>query len=201
MTGLNRMYSSLNTLAIKLTLLVCCTLGSFYCLAEAEKNNNTITAIIHTSKGEITLELYPDKAPITVQNFIDYAESGFYNKTIFHRVIKRFMIQGGGFTRDLNKKPTKDPIINEAGNGLFNDRWTIAMARTPELDSATSQFFINTRMNTKLDTRGDAYAVFGKVTGGEFVVKAIEKSPTATIGEHANVPVEPVFIERVEIKR
>ncbi|MDG1773065.1 MAG: peptidylprolyl isomerase [Oceanicoccus sp.] len=159
------------------------------------------TAIIHTSKGPITIKLYAKEAPITVANFIDYAESGFYNDTIFHRVIKRFMIQGGGFTKDMQRKNTKAPIVNESGNGLYNDRWTLSMARTNDPDSATSQFFINTKMNSSLDKKGrtPGYAVFAIVTDGQYVVKAIEKTPTMRLGNYADVPVEAVLIERVEI--
>ena len=167
---------------------------------EAAKNP---VAVIHTSKGAITLELYPDKAPVTVANFIDYANAGFYNGTIFHRVIKRFMIQGGGFTKEMQEKPTKAPIVNESGNGLYNDRWTIAMARTNEPDSATSQFFINTKINSFLDAKGKrqpGYAVFGLVTDGQHVVKAIEKTPTGRVGPFNDVPAEPIIIERVDIQ-
>lgn len=158
-------------------------------------------AIIHTSKGPITIELYAQQAPITVANFINYAETGFYNDTIFHRVIKRFMIQGGGFTQEMQRKNTLAPIINESGNGLHNDRWTVAMARTQDPDSATSQFFINTKMNANLDSKGKrpGYAVFAIVTDGQYVVKSIEKTPTMTLGRYADVPVEAVIIERVEI--
>ncbi|WP_101760554.1 peptidylprolyl isomerase [Oceanicoccus sp. KOV_DT_Chl] len=169
----------------------------------AESSSNNPIVIMKTSKGDITLELYPQQAPITVANFLDYAQSGFYNDTIFHRVIKRFMIQGGGFTRDLNRKETKAEIINESGNGLHNDRWTIAMARTNDPDSASSQFFINTKMNSSLDARGQnaGYAVFGMVIDGQHVVKAIEKTPTAKIGMYSDVPVEPVIIQSVTVKK
>ena len=159
------------------------------------------TAIIHTSKGPITIELYAKEAPVTVANFISYAESGFYKDTIFHRVIKRFMIQGGGFTKDMQRKNTLPPIVNESDNGLHNDRWTLSMARTHDPDSATSQFFINTKMNSNLDSKGKqpGYAVFAIVTDGQYVVKSIEKTPTMTLGRYADVPVEAVIIERVEI--
>jgi cyclophilin family peptidyl-prolyl cis-trans isomerase len=170
-------------------------------VAETAATKNT-TAIIHTSKGAITLELYDDQAPITVANFIDYAQSGFYNDTIFHRVIKRFMIQAGGFTKEMQKKNTKAPIVNESGNGVHNDRWTIAMARTSDPDSATAQFFINTKMNSSLDAKGKnpGYAVFGIVTDGKHIVKAIEKSATMTLGQYGDVPVEAIFIEKVDIQ-
>ncbi|HEB28319.1 MAG TPA: peptidyl-prolyl cis-trans isomerase [Porticoccus sp.] len=171
-------------------------------IAETATVKNPV-AIIHTSKGPITLELYADKAPITVANFIDYAQSGHYNDTIFHRVIKRFMIQAGGFSKDMQKKNTKAPIVNESGNGLHNDRWTIAMARTNDPDSATAQFFINTKMNSSLDAKGKTpgYAVFGIVIDGQHVVKAIEKSPTMTLGQYGDVPVETIFIEKVLIQQ
>ncbi|ARN75023.1 peptidylprolyl isomerase [Oceanicoccus sagamiensis] len=169
--------------------------------ADKDSTPKNPTAIIHTTKGPITIELYAKEAPITVANFIDYAESGFYNDTIFHRVIKRFMIQGGGFTKEMQRKNPKAPIANESGNGLHNDRWTLAMARTNDPDSATSQFFINTKMNSSLDKKGKTpgYAVFAIVTDGQYVVKSIEKTPTMTLGSYADVPVEPVYIERVEI--
>ncbi len=164
------------------------------------------TVVIHTNKGPITVELYASKAPVTVTNFLDYAKTGFYNGTIFHRVIKRFMIQGGGFTKEMKKKETKAAIINESGNGLYNERWTLAMARTDDPNSATAQFFINAKMNTNLDAgRGKAgYAVFGRVIDGQYVVKTIEKTVTTTVttktGTYFNVPAEPIIIERMEIK-
>jgi len=155
-----------------------------------------------TSLGEIRLELYPDKAPATVQNFLDYANSGFYDGTIFHRVIGTFMIQGGGFTPDMQKKPTREPIANEANNGLSNRRGTIAMARMPQPHSATSQFFINVQNNVNLDYRGErewGYAVFGQVTAGMDVVDAIRFVETTRKGPYSDVPVEPVVIEEVRV--
>ncbi|MEH6911075.1 MAG: peptidylprolyl isomerase [Oceanicoccus sp.] len=168
----------------------------------ADTATNNPIAVIETSKGTITLELYPNEAPVTVANFIDYAQSGFYRGTIFHRVIKKFMIQGGGYTRQMKEKYTKPAIVNESGNGLHNDRWTIAMARTNDPDSASSQFFINTKMNSRLDAQAGqpGYAVFGMVIDGLDVVKAIEKSSTMTFDNHQNFPVEPIIIEKVEIK-
>ncbi len=159
-------------------------------------------AVIETSKGTITLELYPNEAPITVANFIDYAKSGFYRGTIFHRVIKKFMIQGGGYTRQMKEKYTNPSIVNESGNGLHNDRWTVAMARTNDPDSASSQFFINTKMNARLDAQAGqpGYTVFGMVIDGLDVVKTIEKSPTMTFDNHQNFPVEPIIIGKIEIK-
>jgi cyclophilin family peptidyl-prolyl cis-trans isomerase len=157
-----------------------------------------------TSQGTITLELYPDKAPKTVENFLAYVDSGFYAGTTFHRVIEGFMIQGGGFTEDMKKKPTRDPIDNEADNGLKNDRGTIAMARTAIPDSATAQFFINHKDNAFLNhtgktPRGWGYAVFGKVTDGMEVVDAIAKTPTGAKGPFPkDVPDTPVVIESIE---
>ncbi len=158
--------------------------------------------IMKTSLGEMTIELYPDKAPISVQNFLDYVDAKFYDGTIFHRVIPTFMIQGGGFTEDMQQKPTKPAIKNEAGNGLKNTTGTLAMARTGVVDSATSQFFINTVDNAFLDHRdetpaGFGYAVFGKVVNGMDVVKKIAAVPTTTKAPHQNVPVTPVIIESV----
>ncbi len=161
-------------------------------------------ATIETSKGTITLELDGEKAPSTVANFAEYAKSGFYDGTIFHRVIDGFMIQGGGFTRDMNQKKTREPVRNEAMNGLKNKRGTIAMARTMVVDSATSQFFINLVDNDFLDfqsptPQGFGYAVFGKVTSGMEVVDAIAKVKTGSAGSHQNVPETPVVIRKVTV--
>ena len=154
--------------------------------------------------GTITLELDEAKSPETVRNFVEYARAGHYDGTIFHRVIDGFMIQGGGFTRDMNQKPTRAPIRNEAMNGLKNARGTIAMARTMVVDSATSQFFINLVDNDFLDftsptPQGFGYAVFGKVTDGMEVVDAIAKVKTGFSGPHQNVPEEAVVIRKVSI--
>ena len=162
-------------------------------------------ATMETSMGTITLELDDEKAPETVKNFIRYAKEGHYDGTIFHRVIDGFMIQGGGFTKDMNQKKTHDPIRNEAVNGLKNLRGTIAMARTMVVDSATSQFFINLVDNGFLDfsaptPQGFGYAVFGKVTDGMDVVDKIAKVETGNRGFHQNVPVEPVVIKKVSVK-
>lgn len=158
-------------------------------------------AILHTSLGAITLELFAEQSPQTVQNFINYAKSGHYDGTIFHRVVPRFVIQTGGFTADMVQKPTLDPVVNESANRLHNDRWTVAMARTDDPDSATSQFFINLRMNPNLDfQRGEpGYTVFGKVVDGQYVAAEISRQPTATLFGHDNVPVEPIVIQRVEL--
>jgi len=152
---------------------------------------------LETSLGAIVLELDPAKAPVSAANFLAYVDSGFYDGTVFHRVIPDFMIQGGGFSPDMSQKPTKPPIKNEADNGLGNDTWTIAMARTAVKDSATAQFFINLKDNDFLNHGGRdfGYAVFGKVTGGVDIVKKIAGVKTATKGGHENVPVEPVLIK------
>ena len=161
-------------------------------------------ATIETSMGTITLELDAEKAPATVANFAAYAKDGFYDGTIFHRVIDGFMIQGGGFTKDMNQKPTREPIRNEAMNGLRNRRGTIAMARTMIVDSATSQFFINHKDNaflnhTSNDMRGFGYAVFGKVTKGMEVVDKIAAVQTGFARGMGDVPVEPVVISKVTV--
>jgi len=163
------------------------------------------TASIDTSFGTITLELDDEKAPETVRNFAAYAASGHYDNTIFHRVIDGFMIQGGGFTKDMNQKPTLDPIRNEAMNGLKNRRGTIAMARTMVVDSATSQFFINLVDNDFLDfqnptPQGFGYAVFGRVTDGMDVVDKIAKVATGNSGPHQNVPQEAVLIRKIVVR-
>ena len=161
-------------------------------------------ATMDTTMGTITLELDEEKAPATVRNFAEYARSGHYDGTIFHRVIDGFMIQGGGFTRSMDQKPTREPIMNEAMNGLKNLRGTIAMARTMVVDSATSQFFINLVDNGFLDftsptPQGFGYAVFGRVTDGMEVVDAIAKVKTGFSGPHQNVPETPVVIKKVTL--
>jgi cyclophilin family peptidyl-prolyl cis-trans isomerase len=162
-------------------------------------------AVIQTSAGEITVELFKDKAPKTVANFLSYVKAGFYRGTIFHRVMKGFMIQGGGLTAAMSKKLTKEPIQNEAGNGLLNDRGTIAMARLTEVNSATAQFFINTKDNASLNHSGESsdkfgYAVFGKVIAGMDVVDKIESAATATKGSYQNVPVQTIVIKNILLK-
>ncbi len=166
--------------------------------------SNTMNISVKTNHGTIKLELYADKAPITVKNFIDYIESGHFNGTIFHRVIPGFMIQGGGFIPGMTQKDTNANIKNEADNGLTNDTGTIAMARTPDPDSASSQFFINLKDNAFLNysaptPQGWGYCVFGKVTEGMDVVQAIEKVATGSAGMHQDVPVEDVIIEEVNV--
>ena len=155
-----------------------------------------------TSHGTIVLELDEEKAPQTVANFVRYADEHFYDGTIFHRVIDNFMIQGGGFTPDLQQKPTHDPIPNEAKNGLKNSRGTIAMARTADPHSATAQFFINVRDNGFLDypsRDGWGYCVFGKVVDGLEVVERIRQTPPTTVGPYSDVPAEPVVIRSVTV--
>jgi peptidyl-prolyl cis-trans isomerase B (cyclophilin B) len=159
---------------------------------------------LHTNFGEITLELDAEKAPITVANFLQYVESGFYNNTIFHRVIDGFMIQGGGFEPGMSQKTTKATIKNEADNGLQNKMYTIAMARTPNPDSASSQFFINVADNgflnfTSPTAQGWGYCVFGKVTAGTEVIDKIKQVKTGSRSGHQDVPVENVLIERAEV--
>lgn len=159
---------------------------------------------IDTNLGSISLALDPDKAPKTVENFLQYVREGFYAGTIFHRVIPNFMIQGGGFDLEMNQKKTLEPIQNEASNGLKNETYTIAMARTSDVHSATSQFFINVRNNNFLDftaptAQGYGYCVFGKVIEGMEVIDKIKKVKTGNYAGHENVPLENVVIERAEI--
>lgn len=157
-----------------------------------------------TNKGDIELELFDDKAPVTVKNFVSYVNAGFYNGTIFHRVINDFMIQGGGYDTNLSEKKTNAPIKNEATNGLSNEVGTIAMARTQVVDSATAQFFINVKdnqflNNTGTDANNYGYAVFGKVTKGMSVVNAIKATQTRSNGPFQNLPVENVIIEKASV--
>ncbi len=159
---------------------------------------------LHTNFGVITIELDAEKAPITTANFLEYVESGFYANTIFHRVIDGFMIQGGGFEPGMRQKPTNATIKNEADNGLKNDIYTIAMARTPSPDSASSQFFINANDNDFLNftaptSQGWGYCVFGKVVEGTEIVDAIIKVKTGSKSGHQDVPLEDVIIERAEV--
>ena len=167
----------------------------------SETQGGNPVVIISTSKGDIKVELFKNEAPVTVENFLSYVNDGFYDGTIFHRVIPNFMVQGGGFTPDFAQKPTKAPIKNEANNGLKNDRGTLAMARTQVVDSATSQFFINIVNNDFLNNgaRDFGYAVFGKVIDGMDVVDAIAAVPTSNKGMHGDVPTEDVVIESVKV--
>jgi cyclophilin family peptidyl-prolyl cis-trans isomerase len=157
---------------------------------------------LRTNMGEVVLELYPEKAPKTVANFLEYVKSGHYNGTIFHRVISNFMVQGGGFDKNMTQKPTNPPIENEAKNGLKNELYTVAMARTSAPHSASAQFFINVGNNSFLDYPGQdgwGYAVFGKVIEGKDVVDKIKSVRTANSGMYQNVPVRPVVIESASI--
>jgi cyclophilin family peptidyl-prolyl cis-trans isomerase len=180
------------------------TLACFTLPGQAE-DHALPEVLMQTSQGEIRIELYPDKAPVTVRNFLEYVNSGFYDGTVFHRVISHFMIQGGGFTPDMQKKPTREPIANEAANGLSNKRGTIAMARTGDPHSASAQFFINVQDNLNLDYSGElnsrtwGYAVFGRVVEGMEVVDQIRFTATTTRPPFADVPVEPVIIEQVRV--
>ncbi len=178
-------------------LLVCCiTLFSIHGHAQQSSDNPMVH--MTTSLGDLTIELYPDEAPETVENFLQYTDQGFYDGTIFHRVIPGFVLQGGGFTPDMERKTTEEPIRNEADNGLRNLRGTLSMARLPEPHSATSQFFVNLADNPHLDHQGSAqwgYAVFGKVVEGMDVIDAIAGVETTTTAGHRDVPAEPVVIE------
>jgi cyclophilin family peptidyl-prolyl cis-trans isomerase len=168
------------------------------------ENPNDPVVLMSTSAGDVKIELFKDKAPATVANFLSYVNDKFYDGTVFHRVIPRFMIQGGGFTPDMKQKPTKASIKNEAGNGLKNKFGTLAMARTSDVNSATAQFFINTKDNDFLDHKDDSiqgfgYCVFGKVIEGSKVVQKIEAVETDTKGMYEDVPVEPVVIQSIRV--
>jgi peptidyl-prolyl cis-trans isomerase A (cyclophilin A) len=172
--------------------------------AEAGPAAKNPVVLMETSMGNVKIQLDPQKAPVSVQNFLDYAGSGFYNGTVFHRVIPGFMIQGGGFTAELTQKKANAPIKNEAGNGLKNDRGTIAMARTMVVDSATAQFFINVANNGMLNHRDDSmqgygYAVFGKVIEGMDVVDRIVKVKTGQQKGMGDVPETPVVIKSMKV--
>ena len=192
---------SIRTLGLLATCCLALTLHS----PDAAAQDNPVV-VIETSLGTITAELDQAKAPLSVDNFLQYVADGHYNGTIFHRVIKGFMLQGGGFTADMQQKTVRAPIKNEATNGLANDRGTLAMARTGVVDSATSQFFINTGTNngflnnsgTTQDTYG--YAVFGKVTDGMDVVATIEDVATGTNGPYSDVPNTPVEILSITVQ-
>ena len=179
-----------------------CAVGLSACREPGGNERNPMITI-KTSQGEIQAELYADKAPETVKNFLQYAKDGHYNGTIFHRIINGFMIQGGGFTRDFVQKPTRAPVRNEAANGLKNTKGTLAMARTSVIDSATSQFFINHGPSngflnhTAKTTQGYGYAVFGKVIEGMDVVDNIASVATGQVGPFGDVPLKPVEIKSI----
>ncbi len=157
---------------------------------------------VKTTEGTFTLRLFRDKAPVTVENFMAYVDAGFYNGTIFHRVIPDFMVQGGGFLPDMSKKETRDPIVSESKNRLHNTRGTVAMARTNDPDSASSQFFVNVRNNLRLDwtPSNPGYTVFGEVISGMSVVDYIVTAPTGSVGGFQDVPVQPISIIEVTPK-
>jgi len=186
-----------SSLAVRAALaLALCAASAMPALAQKVK--------LATSEGDIVIELDREKAPKSVDNFMQYVKSGHYEGTIFHRVIDGFMIQGGGFTPDMNQKPTRGPIPLEARNGLNNVRGTVAMARTSVPDSATAQFFINLKDNAFLDAAnsrdGNGYAVFGKVISGMEVVDKIKAMPTGNKGPHQNVPVNPILIRKATLE-
>ena len=160
--------------------------------------------VFETNRGNFVVELYPDKAPKTVANFLNYVNSGFYKDTIFHRVINRFMIQGGGFTANMAEKETRAPIINESSNGLKNEIGTLAMARTSDPDSATAQFFINLENNQFLNYQSPdpdliGYCVFGRVLKGMDVVREIGASPTGSVGPYTDVPKASIVIHKIKL--
>jgi peptidyl-prolyl cis-trans isomerase B (cyclophilin B) len=189
-----------------LTLAVCLVVALILGTLSAQAERSKPLVKLETSMGDITLELYPDKAPATVANFLEYVKDGFFNGTIFHRVINGFMIQGGGFDANMSQKPTRAPIKNEADNGLKNEAYTIAMARTMDPNSATAQFFINVADNQALNHTGKTpqgwgYAVFGKVVKGKEVVDKIKAVETANKGMHQNVPVTAVTINKAVVEK
>ncbi|MGA9924788.1 MAG: peptidylprolyl isomerase [Isosphaeraceae bacterium] len=196
----------LGRLMTSITLLSVVVLGLGACLSlsavAGQDSTQKPVVVLDTSLGAITLELYPDKAPITVENFLKYVDEGFYDNLIFHRVMPGFMVQGGGMTDQMVEKSEgkHQPIKNESSNGLSNDRGTVAMARTANPNSATCQFFINHVDNPNLNTYGGGYTVFGKVIDGIDVVDKIAKVPTTTRGPHENVPLKPVYIKSAKRK-
>ncbi len=185
-------------------LMLLCVAVAGVALAEGTPAGNPVV-VMDTSMGPVEIELYPNEAPISVANFLKYVDDGFFDGLVFHRVIKGFMIQGGGFTADMQKKATSEPIKNEADNGLKNTKGTLAMARTQVVDSATAQFFINTNNNHQLNHTGPGarfgYAVFGKVTSGMDRVMAIEGVDTVIKGRFRDVPAETVTINSIKRKK
>ncbi len=185
--------------AVLASLMVC--LVALPIMAKSKSNS---VVKIQTSMGDVIVEIFEDKAPVSAKNFLDYVKQGFYKGTIFHRVIPDFMVQGGGFTPGIKQKQTMAPIVNEAKNGLKNLKGTLAMARTNVIDSATSQFFINTQDNAFLDFRsadasGYGYAVFGKVLEGMDIVEAMSRVKTQTVDYYENVPAEDIVIVSMDV--
>lgn len=189
------------SLSLAAVVLVFAIVGSGSASAQTSQPKANPRVALETSKGKIVLELYPDKAPVTVKNFLDYVQSHQYDGVIFHRVIPDFMIQGGGFTSDMKQKAARPPIKNESDNGLRNERGTISMARLTEPHTASAQFFINLRDNRSLDHSGKGwgYAVFGKVVEGMDVVDSIAGVRTTTKGQYGDVPVEPIVIKKASV--
>ncbi|BES83205.1 peptidyl-prolyl cis-trans isomerase [Pectobacterium araliae] len=185
----------------KRTLVAAAALISLTAFSSAFAASGTTHVLLATSAGNIELSLDNQKAPVSVKNFVEYVNNGFYNGTTFHRVIPGFMVQGGGFSGEMSQKATNAPIKNEADNGLRNQRGTIAMARTADKDSATSQFFINIADNAFLDhgQRDFGYAVFGKVVKGMDVVDKISQVPTKNVGPYQNVPTTPIVIQSAKV--
>ena len=204
----------LSKTVIALTVGLCCLANLGFSLTEEKAPMTTPaitdksahpTLLMKTNLGNIEIELYPDKAPQTVENFLQYAKDGHFDNTIFHRVIPGFVVQGGGFTVDFKQKPTRAPVTIESDNGLKNKRGTLSMARTSDPNSATSQFFINLNDNVSLDFRsktnsGWGYAVFGKVTKGMDIVDQMAKVKTVSNGGHQDVPVNPIEIQSVTVQ-
>ena len=180
-------------------VLLCLSLILPACVMAGETAPTNPRLVIKTSEGDITVQLFADKAPITVANFLSYVDSGFYNGTIFHRVIPNFMIQGGGFGTDMKEKASGEPIVNESENRLQNTRGTLAMARTSDPDSATSQFYINQRTNLQLDwtQQHEGYAVFGEVIQGMDIVDFIATAPTGNAGGMGDVPQQAIVIKDI----
>ncbi len=182
-------------------LLALCLTSQLLLNSHAVAQDNRAPQVrIDTNMGSFTLELYHEASPVTVANFLRYVEEGFYDNTIFHRIIRRFVVQGGGFTPDMVKKETHDPIVNESKNRLYNERFTVAMARTDDPDSATSQFYINLRMNSSLDYRMGklGYTVFGTVIDGQEVVYDMSFVETGVVAGMEDVPVKPVILIKAE---